>query len=309
MIKSQTLILVFFLVFSNIAFAQEDVQPLDNDSIYTFETGVLHVFEKTEIPATAVGPLREVNIQQGEIIEPGKVMANVDDTLARNRLQDALVELKIVTAQSKSQVDLEFARSSREVAVADLRRAKESNSKYAGVVSDREMDRLRLLVQQGDSELKKLKFDKDILKMQAKRKQVAVDKFKYELDRHAIRAETTGQVSEILKRKGEWVNLADTIFEIARLDRLRVEEYLPADIATSQLLNCKTRFSINVAGEEQTLANGKVVFVSPEINPLNSTVLVWIEFKNTDLKLRPGMKGKVTIAEPDTASKASASNK
>ena len=42
---------------------------------------------------------------------------------------------------------------------------------------------------------------------------------------------------------------------------------------------------------------GKIVFVSPEIDPVNGQVRVWAEIDNTDFKLRPGLHGSMVIAD------------
>ena len=43
---------------------------------------------------------------------------------------------------------------------------------------------------------------------------------------------------------------------------------------------------------------GKVVFLSPEIAPVNSQISIWVEIDNADLRLRPGMRAKMTIVVP-----------
>ena len=40
---------------------------------------------------------------------------------------------------------------------------------------------------------------------------------------------------------------------------------------------------------------GEIVFVSPDIDPLNTQVRVWAEVENTELKLRPGMQANLTV--------------
>ena len=40
---------------------------------------------------------------------------------------------------------------------------------------------------------------------------------------------------------------------------------------------------------------GKLVFVNPEISPVNGQMRVWAEIENHDLKLRPGLRGSLTI--------------
>ena len=42
---------------------------------------------------------------------------------------------------------------------------------------------------------------------------------------------------------------------------------------------------------------GKVVFVSPEIDPVNGQVRVWAEIDNKDGRLRPGLPAKMVVAD------------
>ena len=211
-------------------------------------------------------------------------------------MKEAQIELEITTAQSESSLDVEFAKKSRQVAITDYRRAKESNQRYQGVVSDREMDRLKLLVEQSEAEVKKIEFEKSLLGMQKKLKRVAVEKHQLEVDRHDIKSIVAGQIVEVNKRNGEWLNLAETVFKVVRLDEVRVEEYLPADVANSKIVGSQAEFLV---GDERL--KGQVTFVSPEINPLNSTVLVWVQFQNPQLKFRPGQRGSVNILSSQTS--------
>lgn len=266
--------------------------------VHRFDSAVLQIVETIEIPATAGGPIEKMSVRQGDLISQQQVLASIDAADAKIKLKEAQIELEIITEQSESDVDIEFARKSREVAQTDFRRARESNQRYSGVVSDREMDRLKLLVEQSDAELKKVTFEKKLLGMQKNLRQATVEKNQQEVDRHQIRSAIAGQVVEIKKRAGEWVNISDSIFKVVRLDRLRVEEYLPVSIANDKITGSPALFQ---SGDKHL--EGKVVFVSPEINPLNSTVLVWIEFANPELKLRPGVQGTVKILSRQVAAK------
>ncbi len=272
-------------------------QPEQDEQIFEIDSAVLQIVETVEVPATASGPLRAVNVTQGSIIAADQVLASIVDDDARFRLEEAEIDLEIIHAQTESRVDIEFAEKSRQVAEVDFRRAEESNRAYAGVVSDREMDRLELLVQKSEAELEKIQFEKTIMLMQKRLKQVTVKQHRVELTRHEIKSGVSGQIVEINKRRGEWVNVADPVFKIVRLDRLRVEEYLPATVATSSLVGAPATIDSSQMGDSEAGNQpGQVVFVSPNIDPLNSMVMVWIEFQNPQLKLRPGMKGQVKIA-------------
>ena len=45
----------------------------------------------------------------------------------------------------------------------------------------------------------------------------------------------------------------------------------------------------------KTEVNGKVVFINPEANPVNSQVEIWVEIDNTNRKLMPGLEAAIII--------------
>ena len=46
---------------------------------------------------------------------------------------------------------------------------------------------------------------------------------------------------------------------------------------------------------------GKVVFVSPQLQPVTGQVRIWAEVENRDLQLRPGAHGMLTIGLPEAS--------
>ncbi len=87
----------------------------------------------------------------------------------------------------------------------------------------------------------------------------------------------------------------DTVVRIVRLDKLRAEGFLPAKHASLDLVGSKVRLKVASADSKPMEFAGHIVFVNPEIDPLNSQVRVWAEVENPDLKLRPGMQATLTI--------------
>lgn len=261
------------------------------------ESAVLQLVSEIELPATADGPLSQILVQEGSMVEKDQVLATINSDEANVKLEEALIELDIVKQQAKSEVDINFALKSKQVALADYRRAQQSNRNYAGVVSDREMDRLKLLVEKSDAELEKMRFEKTILEKQVELKTAAARKHRFAVERHKLRATIGGQIVELDKREGEWVRVADPILKLVQLDRLKVEDFLPSDLATKDLVGTTATFQLDSKSDSKSIV-GVVVFVSPNIDPINSKVNVRIEFDNPKLDLRPGMKGLVII-KPD----------
>jgi multidrug efflux pump subunit AcrA (membrane-fusion protein) len=174
----------------------------------------------------------------------------------------------------------------------------ESNLKYANTVSQTELDRLRLLVQQGELEIKKAQHERRIAGLTSEIRQ---NEHQTALDQLALRQITAplkGMVVELYHQPGEWVQPGDAVARIIRLDRLRVEGFLPASKGRLSLVgHPATVYSTNEDGQPIE-APGEVVFVNPEIDPINSQVRIWIEIENNELKIRPGMAASVKVQSP-----------
>ena len=296
-IWTSTLTATYLLVLSiSFNFAIEVAAQSNPDQDFKIESAVLQIVSTVEMPATASGPLSEVLIEQGSMVTKDQVLARINNDEAAVKLDEALIELEIVKKQAESNVDIKFALKSKQVALADYRRAQQSNRGYAGVVSDREMDRLKLLVEKSDAELEKIRFEKSIMEKQVQLKEAATRKIRFEVERHKIKAVIAGQVVELNKRQGEWVDVSEPLIKLVQLDRLKVEDFLPASFAKATLVGSAATFTpATKPGSTADTVNGVVVYVSPNIDPLNSRANVRIEFENPDFVLRPGMKGVVVI--------------
>ena len=93
---------------------------------YKIESAVLQLVSEIELPATADGPLSKILVSDGTMVEKEQLLATIDDEEAQVKLQEALIELDIVKQQAQSEVDITFALKSKQVAIADFRRAQES---------------------------------------------------------------------------------------------------------------------------------------------------------------------------------------
>jgi multidrug efflux pump subunit AcrA (membrane-fusion protein) len=98
------------------------------------------------------------------------------------------------------------------------------------------------------------------------------------------------------RRAGEWVAPGETLVRIVRIDRLRAEGFIDAALAEVDLVGAEARLAITSAGGEKRVFAGVVVFVSPEIDPVNGQVKIWAEIENRSLALRPGLRGELTVS-------------
>ena len=55
------------------------------------------------------------------------------------------------------------------------------------------------------------------------------------------------------------------------------------------------RLKVDLPNAPGTVFPGKIVFLDPEVDPVNAEVRIWAEIENTGLRLRPGMRASLSV--------------
>jgi RND family efflux transporter MFP subunit len=259
---------------------------------------VIKVAEEVAVPAGDAGALAAVEVKEGQLVEEGQVVARIRDSEVRLAVDRARLEAEIAFRKFNNDANILYAKKSTEVARAELARSLETNEKYPKTVSNTELDRQRLLVEQGELEVKQAEHEREIAGLT---REIRENEYKTALDqleRRTISAPLRGMVVEVHRRRGEWVQPGEPVARIVRMDRLRAEGFLAAKHARLQLVGSKVKLKITDEGGQPLEFPGQIVFVSPEIDPLNSQVRVWADVENKELRLRPGMQATLVIESP-----------
>jgi RND family efflux transporter MFP subunit len=272
-----------------IAVAAADTPPVEVSS------AVIKVLEEVAVPARDAGVLAKVEVKEGQLVEDGQTVIVLLDTDVRLAVERARLGVEKALRTAKNDVDILYARKSIEVAKAELARSLDTNEKYPRTVSNSELDRQRLLVDQGELQIKKAEHERDLASLEHEIRVNEHQTARDQLDRRTINAPLRGMVVEVMRRRGEWVQPGDSVVRIVRLDRLKAEGFLPVRHAGLDLVGSKVKLHVQPSGDQPVEASGHIVFVNPEIDPLNSQVRFWAEIENTDLKLRPGMQANLTV--------------
>jgi multidrug efflux pump subunit AcrA (membrane-fusion protein) len=115
--------------------------------------------------------------------------------------------------------------------------------------------------------------------------------------RRQIVAPFDGVIVQVFVRLGEWVEPGQKALRIVNIDRLKAEGFLPATAADAKLLGAPVRLTLDLAGEDAAAFEGKVSFVSPEVDPITGQVRVWAEIENGAGRLRPGQPVRMVIGK------------
>ena len=265
------------------------------------ENVLLTLIEHVELPAKEPGAVLDLAVREGEIVEPGRELAVIEDDESRMAASKAERELTIARTKADNDVAVRFARKAHEVAAAEYRRAQESMEKFHKSVSATEMDQLRLTAEKALLEIEQAELEQSIARLTFRQKETELESAKLKLKRHRLTAPFAGMVVEIKKHRGEWANPGDSVLRLVRLDRLRVEAFVPARDYAAHLQGRQVTIIVDVPRTGPVQFAGTVVFVSPEVNPVNGQVRLWAEVDNRDLTLRPGQAATVVIDSDEAA--------
>lgn len=241
----------------------------------------------------------------------------------------ALREEQISRTQAESDIAVRQAQATSRLAEDALDRAMESQKKFASSVPSREMETLKTDVVRASMEIEQARYDQSLLKLRtgsatvlveqrraagrrlslalqdAKLEQqigtltveqmrVSNDLAKVRLERHRLVSPLNGVVTEKLKNAGEWVEIGESVLRVIQLDTLYVEGFAAADRVDGSdrgsevTVTCQTR-----AGSVRV--SGRLIFVSPEVDPVQGQVVVRAEIPNDDRLLRPGQSVEMVV--------------
>ncbi|WP_417739927.1 HlyD family secretion protein [Rosistilla oblonga] len=214
---------------------------------------------------------------------------------ARNEFADSVSESEIEgLALAYQQAELESQQ-------AEFQRQQDL---LAANASDEALLSHRLAAEQASIELQQAKTYLQLARLNADLYQNSLDAAQLQLAQHQVQAPFDGVVVELYRQQGEWVKPGDPIVRVLRLDRLRVEGFLPTQLLQSELVGSPAEIHVVGFAKQSLVFQGEVSFVSPEVDAVNNEVAIWAEFDNPELLAWPGMQGTLTIHLPDTAAES-----
>jgi len=265
------------------------------------DNALVTLIEQAEIPARDAGLLLELKVHEGDKVKRGQVLGKVDDEDARLALAKAVAETKIAATTAGNDVKVRFAEKAAKVAAAEFKRAEESNERVKKSVSDSELEKLQLEAERGVLAVEEAAHELTIAKQTRELKQAEQSVAQQVVDRRQIVSPLDGVVVQLHFRRGEWVKPGDPVLRVVRIDRMRTEAFIPAGQGVGDWTGRSVKFYPAAAAAAGEPFVGKLVFVSPEIDPVNGQIRVWAEIENRNQGLRPGERGRLELGPPAAA--------
>jgi macrolide-specific efflux system membrane fusion protein len=256
---------------------------------------LVKLIEQVDVPAEEAGRLASIDVREGQSVRQGDRLAQIEDAAARLALQRAELELAIAIREAEDTADVRSAQQALEFARAELQRARESVKKFRNSISQSELDRMELAEVQADSELASAQKDLSIARTTCELRRKQVDMANLQVRRRQITSPLDGVVVEVLQNTGEWVEAGAKVVRLIRLDMLRAEGFVQLKDMVEPLVGRDVQLWVVVPGRGETEFAGKVVFVHPEIDPVNQQVRIWADIPNPDRQLLPGMVARMVV--------------
>ncbi len=242
-------------------------------------TGEIRSRLMSEIASQVEGLLVELDVEEGDLVEKGEILARLDATRAQ-------------IAVTRAEADIEYAR-----AVIAQRTEELDNAQ-------RDLERIEELDQLGSAgvsqldEARTLVASRKALLAQAKAEHATAEGdlalAQRELEDMTIEAPFSGRVIDKSSEIGQWIGRGDTIVAIVSLDKLEARIDIPEDTypAVSEAQKAKGKIELRLPalgmGSGQEIY-GEVVSILPGADSLSRLFPVRIAVDNANNNLRPGM--------------------
>jgi membrane fusion protein (multidrug efflux system) len=228
-------------------------------------TGTTEPARVADLGPQATGRVSKILVDEGDRVREGAMLVRLDPDEASLRVQQTAAG----ASQAKAQYEL-------------------ANAEY---------ERLAPLLSRGTvtpQQLQRLEAQRDALKSAVEAAQVAQNDAKRMQTNTTVRAPFPGVISKVSVEVGEVVTMVPVTVLVRLVDlssvdvRVRVHERELGRIAVGDAIEAKFPSS-NQKGE------GKVTFISPEIDPKTRNGEVVTRIPNTDGSLRAGMFAEISI--------------
>ncbi len=286
-------------------------------------TGSLVADETSNVAPKVAGKVANVNVNIGDFVSQGSVIAKIDDRDARRQLASAQASVKQAIAavrQAEARLGLgpnssfkasaipevRSANANYEQALAELRQAEANEKRYRDLVQsgdtamityeqyrtarDTARARANAAKEQLDAQINNAKQNNQAIasaQASVEAAQTQVETAKQELADTVVRAPFSGFVTNRQVAPGEYVSSANTIATIIRSNPIKIQMQVAEADVPSVLIG--RGVSVQVDAYRDRRFAGTVSAINPSVDPNSRSAIVEAKVENGDNALRAGM--------------------
>lgn len=268
---------------------EKESAPKTESTSIVVENAILKTMESTNIAAQVPGIISALPVKEGSRLTAGQEIGKIRDTAVKIQVERAKTAVDIAKKKQDNDIDLRLAQKSELVAQNEYQRAIDANKRVKDTYALKEIDRLKLVADRAQLEIERAQFMRSMALLDVSTSEIELRQSQELLERHRIVAPAPGMVIAVEKQLGEWVEPGTTMLKIVRTDRLRIEGFIHAARAAELAIGRSATIML-AEGPEPKPYRGILTFISPDANPVNSQVRVYLEVDNKEAQLRPGLR-------------------
>jgi RND family efflux transporter MFP subunit len=242
--------------------------------------GFTEPYKTVEVAAVETGTIKSIDVKEGDLVNEGQVLAQLDDDVYQALLAIAEQAMRGQSALKSAEAELAMRRQRLEKLVALREQGHARQEEVERARTDVEMAEARVLSANEQTELKRLEYDK----------------VKVQLARRSVRSPIDGVVSLLHKDEGEFVAPNDPhVLEVVQLDPLLATFSVPDFLASQIHKEEKLPVFLEEAG---AWVDGKVELIAPLTDAESGTVRVKVRIPNPGNKYRSGERCTIQLKSP-----------
>lgn len=284
------------------------LETLEEDLVQTVTeyVGVLEADELVTLRAKADGTVRRILIQEGDFIEVGTAIAQLQAERDQASVQQAIANVEAAkAAEANAEAQLSAVQAEKTEAEADLKLQRQDLARIKSLVDSGALPAQRLDQSQRDVAVAEARVETinkritaaraSINQAQANQRQVntSVAIAVEDLQDTQITAPVAGKIGDLAVKEGDYVEQGDTIGTITQNQNLQLNFFVPIEQAPQLRLNVPVELidyrTLN------TIGKGTVSFISPEVDFTSQTILAKASFENPDNRLFTGQLVKAKV--------------
>jgi HlyD family secretion protein len=258
------------------------------------------VWEKATLRAEVGGIVEKINYSIGDRVKKGEELLKLDDSeinLEVGRAEAAQLQAlsQYLTAETLGTGE------ENEISDKDKEKIQALTKKYQsaledhkeGKISDKQMDEINSeyqeeMVYSGAMREEIRKAQEGLADANIRLKQAKLD-----LIRTSIKAPFPCTIADIIISKGERVTAAQELVKIVNLQSI----YLKGFALESEVKHLKTGIAVRIKFDSfpDKFFYGRIKSISPEIDPENKTISIYVDVDNSNNQILPGMHAELDV--------------
>ncbi|MEL6466193.1 MAG: efflux RND transporter periplasmic adaptor subunit [Pseudomonadota bacterium] len=233
-------------------------------------TAILEPADLVEVRSTVAGILTVIAVTEGQTVERGALLAQIDDRSQAER---------VALAQAVAGADGRIQRADAQIAQAESLVARMEKARGRGAAQEWE-------VEQAQQALALAVADKQIALDGQAQAQAQLKLEKAVLETYRLRAPFSGIVLEVKQNIGANVDMQTVVMTVAQLEALEATAFIPL----TWLNIISQGDALRASFDDQTKRPVDVVVTSidPRIDPASQTVRIRVSLDNAEGMHRPG---------------------